>query len=954
MDETEQADFDAAVEGFAKNQLQPGDLCFMKPPLGRMQLAVYIGPAGTQFQYLLTSGNYCQIAHTSAARMTLPGFVSEEELESIQAALPKQHIVREGTGALPNLAVYVGEPPAAVKDHCKAIAKKLQEFDEEILEFRRSQIGFLDSLYERMAKDDEYVRVSFDRFIQALLGSNAARLSDAGRIAIFTMAMRSPTKIQLWHTGKDLHLEVLLGPKTLVRKMDQVVGWAREYQDAAALASKGEDVQHLLASNPITMFINKARKIILASRKLRSPTTIGCLGPSRQQEGEHVGVTTKPSGVQFSDSDRSILDFIYDTYIRQPRMNSRTKHHAIASLILRAIGAYPTMTLAQNIGRLLLQELGALAPWAEPSDDSVLLPIPGRRGADRATKQFAEGERLAAELGFESGSYKVPLPDSLAHIRKDLGQMQVFVIDSAGTDIPDDGVSIEACADRPGCYWMHVHVAHPSAFFDPHSLFGQIARTQGSSWYTPSLTYPMLPNVVSKAMSLAPGSATLTTSTLLDPKGNVLDIKIQPTRVHNVINLQPEAVEHLLGHEEKNVAVLIVGSDPSLSIKAGSAQREKEIEHARRYLPILERGMELLRSRLTARESEQKEVVNTPFEQTPHPNTTVSFLEEYRASRLYESTHYVGDPTIKLSGAIQVYKGRWADYIASQSFVAQFMVLAGESTAKWFRERSLPAVYVGSQTDPSYPVSKLNAASVGDLILAPRAVEKAEPVQHIMMAVEQYIRSTSPLRRFTDLLMQWNADAYLLAEASGVVQGGNPLPDDSVLPHPRAAVADYISYESWIAQSGRAMQADSDKHWAFQALFRAFHFKEAELPEIWNAQIRNQLMNSGHESISSVKGASKFVGSLHPFNHHVIFMDSEEGWELQATRGQYLPVKIEMVDATRGEVYCMPVGPPTNEPTLVVDSENGMVFVSKQRMEAHLKAEEEKRKEDHGRAAVDS
>lgn len=927
-DEMYLTELNEMVEGRHRNQMKPGDICFFNPVLSRRQFGVFIGQAGTQLQYVLESGKWCQVGVDPSVVPTESGFIPQDEAEVIHAALPKQHIVRHGEAQVGRFGAYLGDPPEGVQELCMSVAKRLRSFRNEVLEFRRAHTELLDTLYERISQENDYVRLHFHQFVERLVGRKHANISSATRMAIYLMSDRNPTKIQLYTHPNTRAVDVLLGPRTLVRQSSRVVEWAREYQELAASASKGRNVKHILAKNPVNQFINKARTIIHMSRKLRSPTTIGCLGPSRQIEHNDGKVVKRSSGVSFSQSDVSIIDFVYDTYVRQPNIRQATRHHAIASLILRGIGAYPKMTLESKIGRLLLQELGAMAPWAEPFDDNVVLPIPGRRGAEKFTRQYAEAESLATSLGFKEGSRDIHLPDSLADIRVDLGDMPVYVIDKLETDVHDDGFSLEESKDNPGCYWIHVHIAHPSAFFESDSIFGQTARSQCHSWYTKAQIYTMLPAAVSKSFSLEAGAPTLTTSTLIDQNGKVLDIQVRPTRIHNTISLQPYGVDRLLGMPKQDMSVLVVGSDPSIMPEVPPSVLQREVDNARPHLKVLQKLYNIVQARATMRYSEQKQAISFPFQETVAISET-NDREVYRSSRLYESIHYIGDPTIKVVARTERPIHKWHEHVQNRDIVMQTMVLAGESTAKWLADRGLSAVFAGSLTDPEFPVAKLNASTLADSFLTPKATESADPVPHVVMGLAQYTRSTSPLRRYTDLIAQWNINSYLRAEADGVVQNGARLPSTYKVPFTRDAVAEYIQYEGWVAKTGSAQRESSDSHWAFQALFRAFHFNEAELPEIWDAEVRSSKEYSPEAQTDL--DMSPIMGTLLPFGHFVGFAKSEGDWEMKATRKQYLPVKIERVDATEGMVIVRAVGPPRDEMSQVGEP-GDKFFMSKERM----------------------
>jgi hypothetical protein len=914
-------EFEELIEGSGYVAALPGDLRVLKPPNAGLQFAIYIGPVGKQLQYILKNGRFCQISESRLQSIVCSNFLSQDVVDEIREGLPKKELLRDQTSQVAVNVAYAGQVPDSIKAVCNKVGAKMQDFEEEVLAYRRSHTLLLDTLYERVAAQDEYKILSFDHFVQSLLGVSVDRLSDASRMAIFELLQNNPTKIQPTGFGYTSTVELVLIPKDLSAQMDKVVGWAREYQEMAALAAKGQSVQQRLKKNPVNQFINKARSIIIASRKLRKPTSIGILGPSSQAPNQPGKVLPKSTGYRFSEDDKCILEFMFDTYMRSPKRSGLNQHHASASLILRAIGAYPRMTLEKKIGLLLMQELGCVAPWAEPSDHDIILPLPGRRGAESSTRLWREGERYATSLGFRDDSDEIFLPDSMADLRVDLWDIPVYVIDGKTTDVPDDGVSIEESKDRPGCYWFHVHVAHASAYFGPKTLFGRVAESQAQSWYLTKTTYPMLPHALSRSLRLRSGGACLTTSTLLDENGNVMDVRIRPTRVHNVIRLDPVGVDPLLGSGHFETTSLTVGGDLTPQEQYSQEEIQAEMDRTRPHLPLIRKGLELIQIRGQKRRSEQPVVLDMIFQENTL-SASVNFLEEYERSRLYNSIHYHGDPTIRLAAATSPPVGGWMGFVNNRNIVHGAMVMAGESAGKWFRDRSLSAVFAGSRTLPGFSVSKLNATSLHSRITRPRSTSGPDPIPHVTMNVDQYIRFTSPIRRYGDLLAQWNADSYLRAVAEGVVEDGQPLPESYPVPFPRDAVAEYVKYEGTATVSARRINARSRQHWAFQALFRAKHFNEAELPDEWDAQVVGGL----EETLDYPAGLEPALisGLLLPFCMKAVFLRSEQGWELNAAPGEYMPVKLEMVDTTMKVCFVKPVGPPSKTQTRLHSERNWM------------------------------
>ena len=81
--------------------------------------------------------------------------------------------------------------------------------------------------------------------------------------------------------------------------------------------------------------------------------------------------------------------------------------------------------------------------------------------------------------------------------------LPVYVIDSASSFELDDGISVEATED-PAMYWIHVHIADPTAWLRPEHALSQTARHKYSSVYFPEIMLPMLPtDVTNHKMSLS-------------------------------------------------------------------------------------------------------------------------------------------------------------------------------------------------------------------------------------------------------------------------------------------------------------------------------------------------------------------------------------------------------------------------------------------------------------------
>ncbi|KPI35428.1 Mitochondrial protein cyt-4 [Cyphellophora attinorum] len=951
--------YDDLTQGLPRNRFEPGDLLLGQFNGARRIATVYLGKCESQEQYFMSTGRWAQAKTNHHNSDVIKGWASEEEMAPIRALLPKKQIVRRNDNGIP-----VGVSFISNLEHSnnveKPLLRRLQLLEEQIVEFRRKFHPLLDDAYERLAQENEFVTLQFSDFARQLLGDDADRLGDAARLCICRTAIQNPTKTFIFSSFDQSVLQVLMGPKSAVRRFEKVVQWTREYQELAAVAVRGESISARMVNSPIYMFMQKARKIIKKSRAIRQPTIIGCIGPTGGNvRGPRVNgeggsdkdgtVSLRPSGEVFSDSDKAILEFIWDTHIRLPANLNRTKHHSVSTVILRAIGAYPHMVLEDKIGRLVLQEMGAMAPWAGAADDNLLFPIPGRKAAHKTNQLLESAEAALEKLPKQPASGHPQLQDTMADLREDLGSMEVFCIDDAGTTLVDDGVSLEECIDRPNCWWIHTHVAHPAASFDARSEYGRLARNQQSSWYTTNAVYPMIPDVLGESLNLEPGAAALTTSILLSEEGQILDTKMRLTRVHNVVTLTHAAVDHVVGIERPSNVSLIVGSDLDMQPSSGPDQHQEHIDQARRHEKTLKKMRSLLTARINAREREVLEPLNLPMKSLAKSDIEVSFLEEYESTRLHQSIHYEGDPTIVVKAPVSTVEDLVpADMFRTQaSLVTNLMILTCESAGKWMGDRGIPAIYTGALCDPSFPVGELNkiAATMrknkgkgadAAFFIGPRAAERDVPVPHTGLSVGAYARVTSPLRRFEDLLNQWNIGAYLRAVANGHIADGQLLDEENQQPYPvpRSEVRDIIARDRWIINEGAYQAKKAQQHWIFHALFRAFHFREAQLPQIFDMRVSSiiQAPKVAH------KDKTGLWGELRPFGIGALVLSSAEGFEKQAKLSSFLPVQIETVDVAAFMVLVRPVGPPTDTPQHV--PVGGTVYQSVAREEAMRKRKE--------------
>lgn len=223
-----------------------------------------------------------------------------------------------------------------------------------------------------------------------------------------------------------------------------------------------------------------------------------------------------------------------------------------AMALLQHLDAMPTPAA----GARILRQLGILTP-----DDPVPLFRAGMR-ADYPKHLLHEAAQ--------------PLqPDPLAHLRRDMTDQRVFVIDDPCTTEVDDGVAWDASTGT-----LYVHVADPirALPFDSPIIKEAVARTR--TVYLPGQRgkYTMLPPALSKTGGLVRDTTccALTVAVRIDDQGALLSYQVFPSRIHPKDFLSYEASASLLP------------TTPELSALHAFAQKRAEYRMSKGALDLLQ------------------------------------------------------------------------------------------------------------------------------------------------------------------------------------------------------------------------------------------------------------------------------------------------------------------------------------------------------------------------------
>ena len=620
-----------------------------------------------------------------------------------------------------------------------------------------------------------------------------------------------------------------------------VMKWIRDYQEYQAsdtTASFDEDCELDEFSpkpNAFYAFIQKAKALVRKSRLVRDIDVTGQVGLSKVKSTtpKILDPPDLNSAPLFTKNDAKILQCLSDWVLSQ-KISNFTSAASIGPAILRATGIYDGLQLDESTGFTFLKELGVITPWENKMIYSHEFPLPGH-GVDSALDEMQELAKLR----------DYDLKDSMEGLRKDWGDTPVFCIDALSTVEVDDGVSWEAA--EGGTSWVHIHVANPSAFIDKNSSIAQYAARLSATLYCVEKRYPMIESeAVRRHCSLAPGCPTITFSARISDEGEILEHEVSHGILHNVKSITPETINKNLfdGWEpSKDFRMVTVGGDWPVKAK----QPDKLLTDSE--INILLKLRDVGRSRRMNRNP-----IISFTGGLPQPDLDLGGDHPTFSLAIDHPRRIVGDPLIAMP--IKPFDPR-KDNIpiqASEQFVSDLMLIAGEVAARWSAQRGIPIAYTGTVVDPTLTWARDNfEREVVRPALAkdgyvPRAIynrffeltgrtsSSPVPLEHRYIRTSAYCRATSPLRRYGDLFSHWQIDAAVRYEASnGTSLIGNK--EDHFLPFSRAEAKEILKTHDLRTERCAMVKLRSRLHWTAQWFYRAYYHGEAPIPETLSAII---------------------------------------------------------------------------------------------------------------------
>ena len=298
---------------------------------------------------------------------------------------------------------------------------------------------------------------------------------------------------------------------------------------------------------------------------------------------------------------------------------------------------------------------------------------------------------------FPKGTAFPPLQAPAIKDELPLAPVQAFSIDDSATTEIDDALSVTGIGQ--GTVVFGIHIAAPGLAIQPDSAVDKVARERLSTVYMPGWKLTMLPDEVVQAYTLTEGRDCPAVSVYMTFDEATLELQSAETRLERV------PIQANLRHDQLDEVV----TEASLT---GEAVADYP------FAAELAFAFRLARHRKAAREvvRGKPELFNRP---------------DYNFRLEGDGQEPQGDEPVRISTR---RRGAPLDLI-----VAEAMILANSHWGGWLDQCGVPGIYRSQ-------ASLLPGVKV-------RMGTKALP--HAGMGVPQYTWATSPLRRYVDLVNQW-------------------------------------------------------------------------------------------------------------------------------------------------------------------------------------------------------
>lgn len=390
---------------------------------------------------------------------------------------------------------------------------------------------------------------------------------------------------------------------------------------------------------------------------------------------------------------------------------------ANVGVFLRKLNDFGEVIITQTLCMEFLRRLGYIPDDINPWKKAFKLQIPYQGSSEQQDEIQTMYDRLTGADFTE---------DLSAEVRQDwVGEKNrpfshFYCIDGPDAHEIDDGVALETRSD--GSKYVHVLVADPASYFGVSSDVAHAAQSRVTTAYYPSGVVGMLPQVVQEFGLLQKGgpvrSLVISAKINEDIAKNPIDMssaEIRLTKLDGGVGLTYEHVEGVLNGSQE--------SDHKSNLKNLHSLSSKLREH-----------------------------------------------------RIKSGAVNLDVPKVRLDSKTGKPGHVTEDYPEATLLVSELMILANSLVASFGSKHNIPLLYRYQNMDEEEKKNVLKsrdpatgAIPFQDGVALWTTIEmayiSAEPKPHFSLAIPMYAQSTSPLRRYGDLLNHYQLHSFLQGQA---------------------------------------------------------------------------------------------------------------------------------------------------------------------------------------------
>jgi exoribonuclease II len=369
-----------------------------------------------------------------------------------------------------------------------------------------------------------------------------------------------------------------------------------------------------------------------------------------------------------------------------------------------------------------------------------------------------------------------PVADALP-----LAAVEAFSVDDSSTTEIDDALSVQGLGSPE--VTLGIHIAAPALAIQPGSPIDEVARQRLSTVYMPGHKVTMLPDAVVQTYTLEAGGPRPALSLYLTFEASELRLLRTETRLEQV------PIAHNLRHDQLDLAITPEWLQDPQAPAGGPL--DAAVAALRPELAFLYRLALVCKTR--------REAVRGKPETFTRPDYT------FKLDGVAESGPR-GDETVVIGTRS---RGAPLDLM-----VAEAMILANSTWGQWLAEIGVPGIY----------------RSQASLAPGVKVRMGAKALPHAGIGVASYAWSTSPLRRYTDLVNQWQIIACVRHGATAALAAPFKPRDTALFAVISAFDAAYTAYNQF--------QGGMERYWTLR------HLQQQGLTELTATVIKDHLVRA--------------------------------------------------------------------------------------------------------------